>query len=215
MACGAATPTPFPTRAAATATPSVGGPTATPRVVQGPGGRSYKQWAQPPQLTINTASKYSAVFKTSKGDFTVELYAAETPKTVNNFVFLARDGFYNGVIFHRIIKGFMIQSGDPKGDGTGGPGYRFADEPVTKPYSPGALAMANAGPNTNGSQFFIMHGPDVQLPPNYVIFGKVVKGMETIESIASTPVKANAFGEVSTPTETVTIQSVEISETPD
>ncbi|MEN9240211.1 MAG: peptidylprolyl isomerase, partial [Thermostichales cyanobacterium SZTDM-1c_bins_54] len=105
--------------------------------------------------------------------------------TVNNFVTLARDGFYDGVIFHRVIEGFMIQGGDPQGTGMGGPGYRFADEPVKRPYRRGTLAMANAGPNTNGSQFFIMHR-DYPLPPQYTIFGQLVSGEEVLDAIATT-----------------------------
>jgi cyclophilin family peptidyl-prolyl cis-trans isomerase len=117
---------------------------------------------------------------------TAELYPADAPRTVNNFVFLARDGFYDGVIFHRVIPGFMIQGGDPTGTGRGGPGYRFDDEPVKRKYTRGTLAMANAGPNTNGSQFFIMHA-DYGLPPTYTIFGKLTSGDEVVDSIASAP----------------------------
>ena len=106
---------------------------------------------------------------------TAELFAKDAPQTVNNFVFLARDGFYDGVIFHRVIPGFMIQGGDPTGTGRGGPGYKFEDEPVSQRYERGILAMANAGPNTNGSQFFVMHA-DYGLPPNYTIFGKLTGG---------------------------------------
>ena len=149
--------------------------------------------------------------QTSKGDIVIELFAKEAPLTVNNFVFLARDGFYNGVRFHRIIKGFMVQSGDPLGNGTGGPGYTFRDEPVTRDYVPGTLAMANAGPNTNGSQFFIMHG-QTALPKAYTIFGKVTQGLEVVEKIASTPVTSGPSGERSSPTEEVIISSIEIRE---
>ena len=138
---------------------------------------------------------------------TVELLAGEAPNTVNNFVFLARQGFYDNVIFHRTIEGFMIQGGDPTGTGGGGPGYSFADEPVQRPYSRGVLAMANAGPDTNGSQFFIMHA-DYPLPPNYTIFGQAVAGLETIDAIASAPTQPG--GEGSTPVNPVVIQSVEI-----
>ena len=195
-----------PNSPAAPGTPAA---TATPRAIQGPQGNTYKQWAAAPLVTINPKSTYTATLRTNKGEITIKLFAAEAPKTVNNFVFLARDGYYDGVIFHRVIKGFMIQSGDPKGDGTGGPGYRFADEPVTRKYDPGIVAMANAGPNTNGSQFFIMHGANVSLPPSYTIFGKVVSGMETVEKLAITPVTGL---EPSTPTERLVIEKVEISE---
>jgi Peptidyl-prolyl cis-trans isomerase (rotamase) - cyclophilin family len=114
---------------------------------------------------------------------TAELFATEAPTTVNNFVFLARDGFYDGVIFHRVIPGFMIQGGDPTGTGSGGPGYKFDDEPVTRRYNRGILAMANAGPNTNGSQFFVMHA-DYGLPPNYTIFGRLTAGDDVLDKIA-------------------------------
>jgi len=121
-------------------------------------------------MTIDPRKSYTATIETTVGTMTLELFASEAPKTVNNFVVLARDGFYDGVIFHRVIKGFMIQGGDPQGTGMGGPGYRFADEPVKRPYTRGTLAMANAGPNTNGSQFFIMH-QDYPLPPNTPFLG--------------------------------------------
>ncbi|HKO24887.1 MAG TPA: peptidylprolyl isomerase, partial [Chloroflexota bacterium] len=121
-------------------------------------------------MTIDPGRRYSATLRTSEGDLLVDLLAEEAPKTVNNFVFLAREGYYDGVPFHRIIKDFMVQTGDPTGTGTGGPGYRFEDEPVRLRYTKGIVAMANAGPNTNGSQFFIVHGREVQLPPNYTIF---------------------------------------------
>src|SRR5207302_5856543 len=121
-------------------------------------------------------------------DIVVDLFAGEAPKTVNNFVFLARQGFYDGVIFHRTIREFMIQTGDPTGTGRGGPGYKFADEPVRRRYTRGILAMANAGPNTNGSQFFIMHG-DSGLPPNYTVFGEVREGMDAVDAIATAPTR--------------------------
>jgi len=157
---------------------------------------------------INKNKIYNAVFTTSMGNFTVELYVKKTPITVSNFVNLANKGFYKNTSFHRIIKGFMIQGGDPKGDGTGGPGYRFNDEPFTGEYTKGTLAMANAGPNTNGSQFFIMH-QDYPLPKNYVIFGQVIKGIEVIDKIAETPVKANPYsGENSVPLTPIIIKSI-------
>src|SRR3989344_5502394 len=132
--------------------------------------------------------QYTVVMHTEKGDIAISLNTDQTPKTVNNFVTLAKKGFYNKTIFHRIIKGFMIQGGDPKGDGTGGPGYKFDDEPFTGEYIRGTIAMANAGPNTNGSQFFIMHA-DNPLPKNYVIFGKVTKGIDVVDKIAESPVR--------------------------
>ena len=115
------------------------------------------QYANPPEMAIDPAKTYTATIETTAGTMTAQLFASEAPRTVNNFVFLANEGFYTDVIFHRVISGFMIQGGDPTGTGTGGPGYRFADEPVTRQYLRGTLAMANAGPNTNGSQFFVMH----------------------------------------------------------
>lgn len=134
--------------------------------------------------------------ETNKGNIVFETYDADAPKTVQNFITLANKGYYNGVIFHRVIKGFMIQGGDPTGTGMGGPGYKFEDElnPATESYKKGYLrgtvAMANAGPNTNGSQFFIMH-KDYPLPNNYTIFGRVISGMEVVDAIANTPVGPN------------------------
>ena len=191
--------------AAANPTDVSAAPSPTVLVEQG---QSIKQWASPPAMAIDPSASYTAVLHTSAGDITVELLAAEAPNTVNNFVFLAREGFYNSVIFHRTIPGFMVQGGDPTGSGGGGPGYRFADEPVQRPYSRGVMAMANAGPNTNGSQFFLMHADYPRLPPNYTIFGQAVAGLETIDAIATAP--THASGEGSTPVNPVVIQSVEI-----
>ncbi|NTU64955.1 MAG: peptidylprolyl isomerase [Chloroflexi bacterium] len=136
-------------------------------------------------MVIDPHKKYQATFKTEKGDFVIELYADKAPKTVNNFVFLARDGFYDNTTFHRVIKGFMAQGGDPTGSGRGGPGYKFADEFNTslKHNSAGILSMANAGPNTNGSQFFITYGPTPHLDGKHAVFGKVVSGMDVVNSI--------------------------------
>ncbi|MDD4476552.1 MAG: peptidylprolyl isomerase [Patescibacteria group bacterium] len=128
--------------------------------------------------------------QTNKGDITIELFLDDAPNTVNNFLSLAKKGFYDGVIFHRVISGFMIQGGDPTGTGSGGPGYKFADElnPNTssyqRGYARGVVAMANSGPNTNGSQFFIMH-KDYPLPNSYTIFGRVISGIETVDAIAA------------------------------
>ena len=139
----------------------------------------------------------------------------DAPQAVNNFVFLAKEGFYDATVFHRVIKGFMIQGGDPKGDGTGGPGYRFADEKITRDYTRGTLAMANAGPNTNGSQFFIMHA-DYALPKNYVIFGgidpKDTESLKTLDAIATTQTSFSAMGEQSKPVEKITVETVTIEE---
>jgi len=166
---------------------------------------------QAPAITIKPEAIYRAVLATGVGEITIQLQAKATPITVNNFVHLARAGFYNQTIFHRVISGFMIQGGDPKGDGTGGPGYQFADEPFEGEYQRGTVAMANAGPNTNGSQFFIMH-QDYALPKNYVIFGQVIQGLEVVDAIATAPVKASTTGEKSTPVNPVKIRSVTIIE---
>ncbi len=163
------------------------------------------------ELEIDKNKNYTAVLKTTEGDITVELNAKQTPITVNNFVSLAKKDFYNDTIFHRVIKGFMIQGGDPNGNGTGGPGYQFNDEPFEGEYTRGTVAMANAGPNTNGSQFFIMHA-DTPLPKQYVIFGKVSVGLDVVDKIAEAPVKLGPTDEVSTPINPVTIKSVEIIE---
>ncbi len=206
------TNTPVPP-AAPTGGSSVGSPAAAgapdPRTPQISvvNGRSMKQWANPPPLVIDPAALYTAIINTSAGPITVELFPGDAPNTVNNFVFLAREGFYNNVIFHRAIEGFMIQGGDPTGTGGGGPGYRFADEPVNRPYTRGVIAMANAGPNTNGSQFFLMHS-DYGLSPNYTIFGQATGGLDTIDTIATAPKQPG--GEGSTPVNPVVIQSVEI-----
>ena len=173
-----------------------------------------KQYSNPPGLILNPTMRYSANIKTNHGDMTLDLLPAEAPRAVNNFVFLAREGFYDNGRFHRVMKGFMIQGGCPKGDGTGGPGYRFPDEQVNRPYVKGTLAMANAGPNTNGSQFFIIHGDQVNLPPNYTIFGQLSAGEETLDALANAPVGAGASGEPSRPTEQLEIHTVEIDERP-
>ena len=170
-----------------------------------------KQYPNPPGLVIE-AKRYHAIIKTDKGDMTISLLSEVAPLTVNNFVFLARDGFYRDNQFHRVINGFMIQGGCPRGDGTGGPGYRFRDEEVTLPYTRGTLAMANAGPNTNGSQWFIVHGDNVGLPPNYTIFGTLVEGDDVLEALATSPVRQSRGGEDSQPTERLAIQDIEITE---
>jgi cyclophilin family peptidyl-prolyl cis-trans isomerase len=144
-----------------------------------------KQWKQPPAMVIDPAKKYTATIKTDKGDMVFQLFADKTPKTVNNFVFLAREGFYDGTIFHRVIADFMTQGGDPTGTGSGGPGYRFADEfhPSLKHSKPGILSMANAGPGTNGSQFFITHVPTPWLDGHHSVFGELTQGMDVLLSI--------------------------------
>lgn len=165
---------------------------------------SRKQYVQAEQV-IKSGKSYTALIKTSVGDITVEL-SKDTPITTNNFVFLAQEKFYDGVIFHRVMPGFMIQGGDPTGTGTGGPGYQFSDEKFTGEYKRGVVAMANAGKNTNGSQFFIMHA-DYDLPPNYVIFGMITSGLEVVDKIASAKIGPN-----DRPVDPVSIQSIEIQE---
>src|SRR5689334_2295176 len=137
-------------------------------------------------MQINPSKKYAAILHTEKGDIQIELFAAQAPKTVSNFVFLAREGFYNGTTFHRVIGGFMAQGGDPTGTGTGGPGYKWADEQSAlglKHESEGILSMANAGPNTNGSQFFITYGPTPHLNGKHAVFGRVVGGMNVAKAL--------------------------------
>jgi cyclophilin family peptidyl-prolyl cis-trans isomerase len=170
-----------------------------------------QQWNQPPAMQLEEGVDYQAVIKTNRGEVVVNLFQDEVPLTVNNFVFLTEQGFYENVPFHRVISGFMIQTGDPTGTGAGGPGYRFEDEEVTRDYTPGTVAMANAGPNTNGSQFFIVHG-DLrgQLPKNYTIFGEVTDGMNVVDEIANVSVERSRTGEMSSPTDEVFIESVEI-----
>ncbi len=165
-----------------------------------------KQYPNPPAMAIDPSKRYTATIETTAGTMVAELYPGDAPNTVNNFVFLARDGFYDGVIFHRTIPGFMIQGGDPTGTGRGGPGYRFDDEPVRRRYTRGTLAMANAGPDTNGSQFFVMHA-DYALPPNYTIFGKLTSGEEVVDAIATAPAGAQ-----DRPHDPVSITSVTIAE---
>ena len=165
-----------------------------------------KQYPAAPQLTIDLAKKYAATIETSAGTLSVEFFPEDAPRTVNNFVFLAREGFYDNVIFHRVIKGFMIQGGDPTGTGSGGPGYKFKDEPVKRKYTRGTLAMANSGPNTNGSQFFIMHA-DYGLQPNYTIFGELTSGHDVVDGIA-----AAKKGSGDRPVEPVSISAITIEE---
>jgi len=146
-----------------------------------------KQYSAPPAMTIDTNKKYTATIHTSKGDIVVNLFAADAPMTVNNFVFLAREGFYDNTLFHRVIGGFMTQGGDPLGTGTGGPGYKFRDETVGNPHKHGkaTLSMANSGPNTNGSQFFITHAPQPHLDGKHTVFGEVVSGQEVNLKLAN------------------------------
>ena len=168
-----------------------------------------KEYTEPPAMKIDVAKKYTAIIQTSKGKIVCELFAKDAPVTVNNFVFLAGEGFYNGTIFHRVIPDFMIQGGDPLGTGTGGPGYRFKDEchpelSFTKPY---LLAMANAGPGTNGSQFFITVANTTHLTGKHTIFGEVADqaGRDVVDKIAATPV-----GAMDRPRTDVVIESVSV-----
>lgn len=165
------------------------------------------QWTKSPEFQLDLKKKYTATFKTDNGDIVVRLFADRVPQTVNNFVFLARQGFYDNTFFHRVIKDFMVQGGDPTGTGRGGPGYSFRDEfdPKLKHDKPGMLSMANAGPNTNGSQFFITHVPTPWLDGKHAIFGQVVTGMDVVLSI---PERDPRF--VQAPS--VHIQTIEITE---
>jgi cyclophilin family peptidyl-prolyl cis-trans isomerase len=166
-----------------------------------------KQYNAAPSLSIDVSKEYVAIIKTDVGDISIQLEAEKAPRTVNNFVFLSREGFYNGVIFHRVISDFMAQGGDPTGTGSGGPGYQFEDEfhPDLRHDGQGILSMANAGPNTNGSQFFITHGPTPHLNDKHSVFGRVIGGMDVLMAIPPR--------DPSVPTApAVTIQSVEITE---
>jgi peptidyl-prolyl cis-trans isomerase B (cyclophilin B) len=144
-----------------------------------------KQYSAPPPLSIDPSKKYTATFNTSRGEIVCELFAKDKPITVNNFVFLAREKYYDGTVFHRVIGDFMIQGGCPQGTGYGGPGYKFADEiqGKTNKHKVGSLSMANAGPGTNGSQFFITHVATEYLDPKHTVFGQVTKGQDIVDSI--------------------------------
>ncbi len=170
-----------------------------------PGGQAPadKQWTTAPAMTVDPAKSYRATIQTSKGSFEVELLPKEAPLAVNNFVCLARAGYFDDTVFHRVVPGFVIQGGDPTASGRGNPGYRFPDEPITRDYATGTLAMANSGPDTNGSQFFVvLEGGASQLQKLYTIFGQVTEGMEVVEAI----------GQTNPSTEPVTLESVTIAE---
>jgi len=203
-ACGAGTrPTVAPS----------GGGAAVPAAGSQPSGAAVpniarKQYNAAPALSIDVNKAYTATIKTNLGDIKVALNAKDAPNTVNNFVFLAREKFYDGVIFHRIIKGFMIQGGDPTGTGSGGPGYKFADEPVKGKYEVGSIAMANSGKDTNGSQFFICEGAQcTSLGPQYNLFGKTIEGLDIVQKIAAVQ---TATGD--RPVQEVRITTIEITE---
>ena len=141
------------------------------------------QWDKSPEMMLDTTKQYRAIIETEKGNLVLELFAADVPNTVNNFVFLATNGYYDGTTFHRVLPGFMAQGGDPTGKGSGGPGYRFDDEFTKHWHEAGALSMANAGANTNGSQFFICYTPQHGLDGKHTVFGQLVEGMDVLESI--------------------------------
>ena len=144
-----------------------------------------QQYSAPPEMTVDTDATYRATISTSRGDVVLDLQPQHAPKTVNNFVTLANDGFYDGLTFHRVIPNFMVQGGDPTGTGSGGPGYKFEDETQGNPlkHEAGVISMANAGPNTNGSQFFITHAPQPHLNGKHTVFGKVVEGQDVVDAI--------------------------------
>ncbi|WP_421617685.1 peptidylprolyl isomerase [Brevibacillus sp. TJ4] len=184
---------------------------------QPPGPTGEKKYDQPPEMQIDPNKTYQATISTSMGDITIDLFAKDAPLAVNNFVFLAKDNYYDNLTFHRVVKNFMIQTGDPLGTGIGGPGYTFEDELNNgHEYEVGVVAMANAGANTNGSQFFIGSGKNVENLkhiPNYTIFGKVVSGLDVVQKIESVPVKVNPqTNEESMPQEPVTIKTITITE---
>jgi cyclophilin family peptidyl-prolyl cis-trans isomerase len=189
---------------------------ATTASSQSPAAR--KTYSTSPAMQLDPAKKYTATVDTSLGTFKIQLLASESPIAVNNFVFLSKQGFYNGIIFHRIIQNFMIQTGDPLGTGAGGPGYKFADElPPKHKYDPGIVAMANSGANTNGSQFFICTGADahgLDSPPYnlYTQFGQVSEGMDVVQKIAAVPVRISAQGETSQPINPPVIKTITITE---
>lgn len=181
-------------------------PTATPKPAM--------QFAHAPKMSINRNSRYSAEMVTSDGTFTIRLLPRVAPIAVNSFIFLARHHFYNGVIFHRIVKDYVVQTGDPTGTGFGGPGYTFKNEPVTMPYTFGTVAMANSGGNTNGSQFFIVTGKKISLKPQYTIFGKVTSGFKSLRKIDNEPVTYNAgTSELSEPLNPPVLKRVIVHET--
>ena len=209
VACGGddAISTSIPSATTGPVPTSIPSATASPVPTTTSGGTTIKQYPAPPPMTIEADKSYTARINTNRGTIEIELFSKEAPKTVNSFVFLAGEGFYDGVIFHRVIKDFMLQGGDPTGTGTGGPGYRFEDEIVASLVfdRPSLLAMANSGPGTNGSQFFITLVPTPHLNGLHTIFGQVVGGQDVVDDI----------GLVSTdsrdrPLEPVVIESIEI-----
>lgn len=166
--CSEQSPDPIPT------------PTPTPATPSTP-----KSYTSPPPITIDVDKTYTAIIETEKGDLVLELFAKDVPMTVNNFVFLARDGFYNNTSFHRVIPGFMAQGGDPTGTGTGSPGYKFGDEFSEHKHNTGTLSMANSGPSSNGCQFFITYAPQPHLDGKHSVFGQLTEGMDILQKIES------------------------------
>lgn len=212
-ACGQSSDSLDPTAAATNTATVTQEPVETSVSSFSEGSGDVPQWDSPPEMQLEEGVDYQARLVTNKGEIVVDLFESEAPLAVNNFVFLAREGYYENVPFHRVVSGFVIQSGDPTGTGRGGPGYEFQDEPVVGDYERGVLAMANRGPNTNGSQFFItLSDLSGRLPKAYTIFGNVIEGMEAVDEIAAVPVEQGAGGEMSSPTEPVFIESVEILE---
>ena len=179
-----------------------------------PTGTPQRTYSASPAMQIDVKKQYTATIQTQYGNIVIQLLPQQAPATVNNFVFLACHGFYDGLIFHRIVPGFVIQGGDPQGSGAGGPGYSFKDElpSSSNVYVPGAVAMANSGPNTNGSQFFICTASDTSLPPNYTYFGKVVQGMDAVTAISKVKLTAGSDGTNSKPVTPVVMQRVTIQE---
>jgi cyclophilin family peptidyl-prolyl cis-trans isomerase len=212
-------PAAAPSASSPAKTTAAASPTAQPSATPSPSTQPAqpakpRTYTSAPAMQIEKKKKYIANVETSLGSFKIELLVSESPVAVNNFVFLSKEGFYNGVIFHRIIKTFMVQTGDPQGTGMGGPGYRFADElPPKRAYLAGTVAMANSGPNTNGSQFFINTVDNTKnLQPNYVLFGQVSEGMDVVQKIAAVPVGPSASGEMSKPKDPPVIKSITITE---
>ena len=200
------------TAPAATNTPSAPAATAAPTATLASTSRGItREYSSPPAMALDPESDYVADFRTNQGNFRVRLFSGQTPITVNNFIFLAQNNFYDGLVFHRVIDGFMIQGGDPTGTGAGGPGYEFQDEIVPGLVfdAPGKLAMANAGPGTNGSQFFITVAATGWLNGNHTIFGEVVEGQSVVTAISQV---ATARGDV--PLQRVVIERIDITQTP-
>jgi cyclophilin family peptidyl-prolyl cis-trans isomerase len=171
-----------------------------------------KQNVTPPKIKLDITKQYKVILKTTEGNITIKVNPLDAPMASTNFVYLSKIDFYNDTIFHRVIKDFMIQGGDPLGDGSGSPGYTFNDEPVEGEYVRGTVAMANSGPNTNGSQFFIIVKDSPNLPKNYTIFGKVIDGMDVVDKIAAGEVTDNGAGEISKPVSPVSIIETEVIE---